>query len=248
MFVVESGEFPVIDSKMDFRRWSWPLIFSLLVNLVLFFLFASILNLSKVMEHTTTVLQISLFAENTQTKPKATTKTAALKRSELKAQIPQPYRQNTAIPPNVPQKSKNKPTEPKIQELPSPKPVVTLLQENRQTIDAQLQGDMELTPESTTKVLKPVPLFRLTRQPSGISGAPIYPEHAKALGREAYVMANIVIGIDGKITEVQIVQSGGEEFDEAVTVWLLKQRLKPGLVNDTPVVSRISQPFNFILR
>jgi len=238
MFVAEQGEFPIIETKMDFRRWSWPLIISILGNLLFFYVLAYIINLKNEELKTTTVLRIVLAEKKIQTEQIVTTKTVSVKKPKPKPVKPKLDKSKKIVPK----------AEPKIQESPPPEPVVDQLIENWATVEAELQENTDVAPQIITKAVKPVPLFKLTRQPGGIKGEPKYPEHARAMGREAYVMASVVIDIDGSVIEVEIVESGGEEFDEAITRWLLEQKLEPGLINNTPVVSKIIQPFNFVLR
>jgi len=248
MFVVEQGEFPIIETKINFRRWSWPLIISILGNLLFFYILAYIINSKNEKEHTATVLRIVLAENKVQAEQKEIVKTVSVKKPKPKPVKPKPEKPIKDIAKVVPKTPQKKIIEPKIQEPTPPEPVVDQLIENWESVETKLQESIDLAPKSVTMSVKPVPLFKLTRQPGGIKGEPEYPEHARAMGREAYVMASVVIDIDGSVIEVEIVESGGEEFDEAITQWLLKQQLEPGLVNDTPVVSKIIQPFTFVLR
>jgi len=245
MFVVEQGEFPIIETKINFRRWSWPLIISILGNLLFFYILAYIINSKNEKEHTATVLRIVLAENNIQAEQKETVKTVSEKKPKPK---PKPQKPIKDIPKVVPKAAKKEIIEPIIQESPLPKSVVEQLTEIREIVETELQESIDIAPLPITKAVKPMPLFKLTRQPGGVKGKPEYPEHARAMGREAYVLASVVIDIDGSVIEVEIVESGGEEFDQAIKKWLLKQQLQPGLINDTPVVSKIIQPFNFVLR
>ena len=95
------------------------------------------------------------------------------------------------------------------------------------------------------------PLFHLTRQPIAKNQrlSEYYPEDELALGREATVLASILINDEGKVVEVDIVKSGGTSFDAAAKKALLENafEIQPGYIDGRPVAVRIQIPVVFDL-
>ncbi len=96
--------------------------------------------------------------------------------------------------------------------------------------------------------MEPVPLRRLTRLPVPLAPlAAAYPEGERAFGREAHVVAEVLVDATGAVTQVRIVTSAGDSFDAAVRVALQGARFRPGLVGDAPVAVKLRVPFRFRL-
>jgi len=94
-----------------------------------------------------------------------------------------------------------------------------------------------------------VPLSEVTRFPQFLNRIePSYPETERSAGREAQVIAEVVIDTRGRIIEVEIIKSAGPEFDRAVLESINKSSFVPGYLEGKPVVVRLQIPFKFRLR
>ncbi len=94
-----------------------------------------------------------------------------------------------------------------------------------------------------------VPLSEVTRMPQFLNRiVPSYPEDERNAGKEALVIAEIVVDTRGRILDVSIIKSGGTEFDLAVRNSIKKSSFVPGYVDGKPVVVRLQIPFRFNLR
>ena len=245
MFVMPQNVIPVDGVVNRLRHWSAAFIISLLVNAAFFYLLTVII----LTNHETQQVKKYL--------PMVLTQTAVVQAVEKPTQQAVTQPPKPRIEPQTKPKPKIKPLKKKENKLPLPpkpvpKPLDPVVEDkllpNRQKVE-KLVDEAIRAPSTVIEVDRmPVPLFRLTRQPGGNVGKPQYPEAAKALGREPEVKASVLVDVDGKVIEVDIVKSGGEEFDQAVKDWLIKQHLSPGYVDDTPVVSKIIVSYQFILR
>jgi TonB family protein len=92
------------------------------------------------------------------------------------------------------------------------------------------------------------PLHRVTRLPAFLRRVePDYPESERALGRQARVLAEVTLGDDGGIIDLQILRSGGPTFDAAVIAALRNSRFAPALIQNRSVSVRFQVPFQFKL-
>ena len=83
---------------------------------------------------------------------------------------------------------------------------------------------------------KPVPIFQLTSMPRFARYVePEYPASMRSLGQDAIVKVEVLINSKGQPRKVTILQSGGAEFDNAVTTALMQSTFIPGNVQGKPV-------------
>lgn len=94
-----------------------------------------------------------------------------------------------------------------------------------------------------------VPLSEVTKFPQFLNRRePFYPEAERSAGREAKVIAEIVVDTRGRVIDVAIIKSAGTEFDNAVLESIKKSSFVPGYKEGRPVVVRLQIPFSFKLR
>jgi TonB family protein len=74
-----------------------------------------------------------------------------------------------------------------------------------------------------------------------------YPPAALASRLEATVVLTTTIGLEGTVTDVLVLESGGEAFDAAAVVAVKQWRFLPAHAGAENVVSRIRIPFRFAL-
>jgi TonB family protein len=74
-----------------------------------------------------------------------------------------------------------------------------------------------------------------------------YPEAERASGRAATVVLAISIGADGKVADVQVIESAGSAFDEAAVAAARQFEFEPAEVDGTPVPVRIQYRYAFTL-
>lgn len=74
-----------------------------------------------------------------------------------------------------------------------------------------------------------------------------YPEKAREEGREAVVVMDIHIGPDGRVNNVDIVQSADPDFNEAAVHVARLLRFSPAYVGNTPVAVKMRQAIQFKL-
>lgn len=87
--------------------------------------------------------------------------------------------------------------------------------------------------------------------PAEITGIDItYPYLSRRRGEEGDVIAEVLVGSDGRIIQVEIIQSSGyERLDRAVREGIEQSRARPALANGVPVQSRrLLGPFHFRLK
>ncbi|HOW28085.1 MAG TPA: energy transducer TonB [Elusimicrobiota bacterium] len=72
-----------------------------------------------------------------------------------------------------------------------------------------------------------------------------YPERERRLGQEGVVVVDVHIGDDGQVGRIEIVESGGESFDDAARAVVKEMRFSPAMVGPTPVAVKIRQSIVF---
>ena len=146
--------------------------------------------------------------------------------------------------------------------IPEIKPEPVRKNEEQPEIDQlSMVNNSELKEEQRTEIYplleeKPIeqtvnvmPLFRLTRMPKimeyDLEG--YYPKEELDFGREAIVLASVLLDANGDVLEVDIIESAGNRFDEAAKDALFAKKIKiqPGFVGDEPVASRVRIPVKF---
>ena len=94
----------------------------------------------------------------------------------------------------------------------------------------------------------PTPLFLVTKNPVAVyEEEPEYPKAKQEFGEEGVVLASWIVDKDGSVKQIQIIQSPGKEFEEAVIAALNRSKFQPGYVNDQAVAVKVSQEFKFEL-
>ena len=76
---------------------------------------------------------------------------------------------------------------------------------------------------------------------------PKYPEVAKRAQKETTVILEATIGVDGKATDIEVVDPQGFGFDEAAVEALKQSRFTPAKKNGKDVPQRVKIPFKFTL-
>ncbi len=74
---------------------------------------------------------------------------------------------------------------------------------------------------------------------------PVYPEQAFQDGLEAEVQVLITIGVDGTVTNPEVVEKKGHGFDEAAIAAALQLKFSPALVEGKPRPVRIGYQYSF---
>lgn len=84
--------------------------------------------------------------------------------------------------------------------------------------------------------------------PRVITRAPaVFPPAALNAGREADVTLAVTVQADGRVGDVEVVSTGGAEFDEAAIVAVRQWRFTPASRGGQPMAARIHVPFAFRL-
>ena len=75
-----------------------------------------------------------------------------------------------------------------------------------------------------------------------------YPEEERRAGVEGRVGMDVHIAADGRVTRVDVVESGGAHFDEAARKVLSQARFSPAKVKERAVPVKIRQTIDFQLQ
>ncbi len=76
--------------------------------------------------------------------------------------------------------------------------------------------------------------------------APVYPEESRAAKEEGRIMVSLVVGVDGKPTEVRA-EEGPVALRKAAMRAVMQWRFKPGTVGGQPAPARLEVPIDFKL-
>ncbi|HME72404.1 MAG TPA: energy transducer TonB [Myxococcota bacterium] len=76
---------------------------------------------------------------------------------------------------------------------------------------------------------------------------PRYPEHARLLARESDVKLAVTVEADGAVSSVELVESGGEEFDREAREAVERVRFEPARRAGAPVPARVTFMVRFRL-
>ncbi len=77
---------------------------------------------------------------------------------------------------------------------------------------------------------------------------PVYPALARRLGKEGRVLLKLVIGTDGKLVNVEVVEGAGYGFTEASVAAVKKSTYAPGYRNGNKVSTWVLLPVSFRLQ
>jgi iron complex outermembrane receptor protein len=73
----------------------------------------------------------------------------------------------------------------------------------------------------------------------------VYPPSALGERKHADVVLTVTVDADGHVSKVDVVESGGQDLDEAATVAAREWTFVPAMRDGKPVASRIKMPFHF---
>jgi protein TonB len=90
---------------------------------------------------------------------------------------------------------------------------------------------------------------RVTKQPSFVRKAePEYPAISKRLGEEGVVVIKVLVGVDGRATQADVVTSSGfPRLDEAAKNFALSQAFNPGEMDGQPSAVWWTYRYRFVL-
>jgi TonB family protein len=73
----------------------------------------------------------------------------------------------------------------------------------------------------------------------------VYPASALTERKHSDVLVAVTVDVDGHVSKVDVLQSGGPDLDEAATVAVRQWTFTPAMRDGKPVASRIKVPFHF---
>ncbi len=76
---------------------------------------------------------------------------------------------------------------------------------------------------------------------------PEYPEFARRMGKESYVLLRVMIDEYGNVKKVDVIQSGGKIFDEEAIKAIKRSTFNPAKENGRPVPCYVKIPIRFQL-
>ena len=76
---------------------------------------------------------------------------------------------------------------------------------------------------------------------------PRYPEHARLMGRESDVRLMVTVEADGRVSQVELLSSGGEEFDQEAENALKRAQFVPARKAGEPVAALVTFTVRFRL-
>src|SRR5688500_7252073 len=104
---------------------------------------------------------------------------------------------------------------------------------------AQDEPPAELAPERAEAGFQPPALV--------LRAEADYPELARAQRLEGRVVLRVTIDREGTVTEVDVFEGAGHDFDEAARDAVLRSRFRPGQQGGKAVAMRILFPYEFKL-
>lgn len=227
---------------LEYPYWYLALLIGSLLNIAMFMLLPSLGYKKPVMDIPTVVVD---FMEWREPLPTPTTPVPPVKPVEKPLPKTKPVIKREAVKPEQ-IKNEVKLTEQSIQEqststpevvedIPEPKPIVKpspLL--DKQTAQEQLPT--------------PVPVFKLTSMPRFVHRAQFYPPAMQSMGKEAVVKLEALIDKHGNVRQVRIIESAGQDFDQAAIESIKASTFIPGNVEGKPVAVLLRIPVVFQLR
>lgn len=110
------------------------------------------------------------------------------------------------------------------------------------------EQEKEVTPKEAVKPYVTIPVFDLTTLPVfKKQEQPRYPAQLEQAEIQGEVLLSVTIDEKGRVTDVAVKKSDHALFSEAAVEAMFKSLFSPGLVNGTPVVTRIDIPITFLL-
>jgi protein TonB len=77
---------------------------------------------------------------------------------------------------------------------------------------------------------------------------PTYPLFARRAGKEGRVVLKLSIDEEGKLMEIEVVESAGNGFDDSAVKALKRSSFRPAMINGSPIKSRTKLPVRFVLK
>ncbi len=107
--------------------------------------------------------------------------------------------------------------------------------------DDELPGSQHIgTDQTQTRVIVPPKLVKFVEAP--------YPESAKASNKQATVTLQIAITESGNVALVQVVESAGQDFDDAAMIAAKQFVFDPATINGKPAAVKITYRYDFVIR
>ncbi|MEJ5358330.1 MAG: energy transducer TonB, partial [Desulfobacterales bacterium] len=168
--------------------------------------------------------------------------------SEVKPTPPQPKPKPKPKPRSAPEPAPPPPAPPPEVTLEAPAPPAT----------APEPPPAAAPPASPPAALAALPPAEKEPAPSllGAGGAPAflkrvlprYPRLAREMGREGTVVLALAIAADGRLEDVEILESAGSDFDEEALRAVRASSFRPAVSEGRPVACRAILPVKFVLR
>jgi protein TonB len=246
------------------RHWSPSLFISILLNVIFLYVFTWLLVAQNYKAPEKGMISVLLVNNpktpspaDTRQKPQPQPKKTVEKKIESIKPKPEqkpPLKKKTLI---------NKKSIPKVKPETKPEPVKkveeqpviaqpSLAKNNEQKEEQDSVDKPVLDSKPAKQAVDVMPLFRLTRMPKimeyDLEG--FYPKEELDFGREATVLASVLLDKNGDVLEVEIIESAGNRFDEAAKEALFAKKIKiqPGYVGEKPVASRVRIPVKFEIK
>ncbi len=77
---------------------------------------------------------------------------------------------------------------------------------------------------------------------------PSYPLFARRAGKEGRVVLKLSIDEEGKLMEIEVINSAGNGFDDSAVKALKSSSFRPAMMNGSPIRSRTKLPVRFVLK
>ena len=113
--------------------------------------------------------------------------------------------------------------------------------------EAPLEKAAENMPEEPI-LPKPVPVFKLTEAPQFLHKEDlVYPEAMRSTGKTGIVKLAVLIGKEGKVYRITVLESAGEAFDRAAKKAMMESTFMPAKVGNKSVAVELRLPVKFRL-
>jgi len=160
-----------------------------------------------------------------------------------KKSVPKPVIKKT------PEKTMIAKAKPEVEDIPPP--VEKRLEKEIKEIEIVIEKVPEevVAQQKTTPSLPtPVPIFKLTEAPQFLHREDlIYPEIMRSSGVTGVVKLAVLIGKEGNVHRVTVLESAGEAFDEAAKKALLASTFVPAKMGNVVVAVELRMPVKFRL-
>ncbi|MBN2801970.1 MAG: TonB family protein [Deltaproteobacteria bacterium] len=104
------------------------------------------------------------------------------------------------------------------------------------------------TPVSVEELLKPVPVYSLSKSPGFKTKVePVYPKAAREADVEGVVELEVLIDARGMVRKIKVLSSPGYKLERAAIIAVSKSVFTPGMVGGKAVPVKIKIPYRFVL-